>query len=130
MLAFINYKIYMDLVVHQKHVFYNSYMCNAHYNNFRSKCMWRKKKKKPTNSPMIALGSSGLPSTSTNNNSAATIAPPATNMPQPNAKFNKPNTTTMTTTTPGEAIQTGKQKLEVQKKDKGKFSIPNSTLSI
>jgi hypothetical protein len=31
----------MNLVVHQKHFFYNSYRCNAHYNDFRSKCMWR-----------------------------------------------------------------------------------------
>jgi hypothetical protein len=81
----------------------------------------QQQQKKQTNSPMIALGSSGLSSTSTNNNSAATIAPPATNMPQPNAKFNKPNTTTMTTTTPGAPIQTGKQKLEVQKKIRASF---------
>jgi hypothetical protein len=81
----------------------------------------QQQQKKPTNSPMIALGSSGLSSTFTNNNSAATIAPPATNMPQPNAKFNKPNTTTMTTPTPGAPIQTGKQKLEVQKKIRASF---------
>jgi hypothetical protein len=82
----------------------------------------QQQQKKPTNSPMIALGSSGLSSTSTNNNSAAaTIAPPATNMPQSNANFNKPNTPTMTTTTPGASIQTGKQKLEVQKKIRASF---------
>lgn len=77
--------------------------------------------KKPTNSPMIALGSSGLSSTSTNNNSSAIVAPPPTNMPQSNAKFNKPNTTTMTTTAPGVPMQTGKQKLDIQKKIRASF---------